>query len=140
MIRPISLNCQTFDFWNAVLCRPLRIGSALSRLWLGQLRFCIPRECERPFGASGGSLNEISKALCVRPERETLSKTTTCRVLHRSLATFSPPGWHLEFRSDVKADLDWIEVNEVADSMVGDATQLGPLAQGADGRLATFRE
>ena len=40
----------------------------------------------------------------------------------------------------MQGDLGRIEINEVADAVVGDATELGPVAQSANRRLATLRE
>ena len=43
-----------------------------------------------------------------------------------------------EFRSDVQGNVNRIIVHEVSDFVVRDAPQLGPFAQGADGRLVSF--
>jgi hypothetical protein len=53
---------------------------------------------------------------------------------------FSTAGGHLQLGANVQGDLGWIEINEVADAVVGDAAEFGPIAQGANRRLATLRE
>jgi len=44
---------------------------------------------------------------------------------------------NLELRADVNRDLGGVEVDEMADFVVGDAAQLRPLAQGPNRRLLT---
>ena len=53
---------------------------------------------------------------------------------------FSAASGHLEFGADVQGDFGGVEINEVADTVVGDAAELGPFAQGANRRLASLGE
>ncbi len=49
-------------------------------------------------------------------------------------------GGDFEFSADVERNLSGVIIDEVADAVVRDAAEFGPLAQGADGGLATGGE
>ncbi len=51
-----------------------------------------------------------------------------------------PPRGDFKLRADVRRDLSGIEVNEAADFVVRDATELRPVAQRADRRLFAGRK
>ena len=47
---------------------------------------------------------------------------------------------HFQAGADVQGDFCRVEINEVADTVVRDAAELGPFAQGANRRLASLGE
>lgn len=61
-------------------------------------------------------------------------------ALRRKRRETLPAGGNLQLRLDVAADLVGIEVDEAADAVIRDATQLRPFAEGADRRLLSFRK
>ena len=53
---------------------------------------------------------------------------------------FLTASWHLQFSANVSRNFGGVIVDEVPDSMVRNAPEFSPVAQGADRRLFPLRE
>ena len=73
--------------------------------------------------------------------RRVCDGSTPRRRLAQMLAfRFLIPCRHFQFGADVRADLDWIVIDEVPDSVVRDSPKLGPFSESANRRFLTCRE
>jgi hypothetical protein len=67
-------------------------------------------------------------------EKQTPRRQKTGRGVNDAKKPASASGGNLQLRADMQGDLGWVEKNEVADFVIGDAPELGPRAERSDRR------
>ncbi len=86
-----------------------------------------------------GSLGQPQRSKCAAIEK---NHSGTDRQTHQAswpqwqVEFCSGPRWNFELRANVDSDFGGVIIHEMADTVVGNAAELRPFAEGADRRLA----
>lgn len=79
-------------------------------------------------------------ACVASPENENTALVYPSAVSELPRCGDSPACRHFQSGADVCRDLGRVVINEMADTVMRDATELGPVSQGGNGGLLVFRE